>query len=318
MGASVGTLAYPPLALAAAAAASSRTAAIVTRDVLVALFALAASYAWLKVWDVLANRQLIAPTLSRKMVHTTSVPLFMLTWPLFSADPTIPMYAASRAGFNVPERILGLVLSPRGLATAVPAILAIRLVLAGTGLSTDTLVNALARQKAALRKYADRASHPGDRAASPLITGDRREALQGPLYYCIAVTFCTFLFWRGPSPIGILALIQLCVGDGLADVVGRRWRTWRWPFRIGGVDASQKTVGGTLAFIVSAFVVSCAYVAFFHACGCVQVTVAQAALPIGWLTLACAAVELLAPGDDNITVPLAACLIGMLLFPSGA
>eukprot|EP00166_Cyanidium_caldarium_P002997 ctg_2874.g401 len=70
--ASVGTLAYPPLALAAAAAASSRTAAIVTRDVLVALFALAASYAWLKCAAVHAH---VAALLARSdHSHVCSLP----------------------------------------------------------------------------------------------------------------------------------------------------------------------------------------------------------------------------------------------------
>ena len=53
-------------------------------------------------------------------------------------------------------------------------------------------------------------------------TGDAREILRGPLYYGIVFVVCTVLFWRH-SPVGLLALMAMCGGDGLADIVGRRW-----------------------------------------------------------------------------------------------
>lgn len=52
-------------------------------------------------------------------------------------------------------------------------------------------------------------------------TGNRLEILRGPLYYGIAFVVVTLGWWRN-SPVGILALMALCGGDGLADIVGRR------------------------------------------------------------------------------------------------
>ncbi|KAF6001759.1 Phosphatidate cytidylyltransferase [Cyanidiococcus yangmingshanensis] len=300
---------------------AGRDSSLITHDVVVAVLALVGSYAWLKIWDWLATNGYIESTLSRKIVHITSVPLFMLTWPFFSDNHFATGAPITDISLQSWSTFLGLALkSSQGIAAAVPAILSARLILAGLGLSQDTLVNALARQKAAMHKWMQ--DQLDDRGAprpsfatngTVLVQGDRREALQGPLYYCLATTVCTFLFWRGPSPLGILALIQMCVGDGMADLVGRRWRTPKWPLP-GGL--SRKTIGGTLAYVLSAFLISCSYIAIFHACGCVETGVAAAAGRVAILTVCCAAVELLAPGDDNVTVPLAACLIGSVLFPT--
>jgi phytol kinase len=321
----VGTLSAPCYASGSTVARESLQVvhgnALVTRDLAAAVFALIGSYAWLKIWDWLATNGYIESTLSRKIVHITSVPLFMLSWPLFAENHVAA--GAVPAGVSLQSWSTFLSMAARssqGIAAMVPAILSVRLLLAGLGLSQDTLVNALARQKAAMQKWIrehadeDGASEQSMTAnASMLVQGDRSEALKGPLYYCLATTVCTFLFWRGPSPVGILALIQMCVGDGMADLIGRRWRTPKWPLPRGG--GSQKTIGGTTVFIVSAFLVSCLYIAIFHAWGYVDIGIAAAAARIAMLTVCCAVVELVAPGDDNITVPLSACLIGSLLFP---
>jgi phytol kinase len=60
-------------------------------------------------------------------------------------------------------------------------------------------------------------------------TGDPREILRGPLYYGIMFVLMTILFWKD-SPIGIVALMMMCGGDGIADVVGRRIPSARLPW----------------------------------------------------------------------------------------
>lgn len=40
-----------------------------------------------------------------------------------------------------------------------------------------------------------------------------RELLQGPLYYAITITIVTLFFWRN-SPVGAVAVANLCAGDG--------------------------------------------------------------------------------------------------------
>jgi phytol kinase len=49
-------------------------------------------------------------------------------------------------------------------------------------------------------------------------TGDPREILRGPLYYGLVFIICIIMFWRG-SPVGRLALMLMCRGDRLAEVV---------------------------------------------------------------------------------------------------
>src|SRR4030066_1002891 len=53
-------------------------------------------------------------------------------------------------------------------------------------------------------------------------SGDRREILRGPLYYGIIFVILTVIYWKS-SPIGIIALMLMCGGDGLADIFGRKW-----------------------------------------------------------------------------------------------
>lgn len=45
---------------------------------------------------------------------------------------------------------------------------------------------------------------------------------QGPLYYCVVLIGVALVCWRD-SPAGIIAIAMMCGGDGLADIVGRRF-----------------------------------------------------------------------------------------------
>lgn len=53
-------------------------------------------------------------------------------------------------------------------------------------------------------------------------TGERRELLRGPLQYGLAIAALTAWFWRD-SPVGVLGIAVLCAGDGMADIIGRRF-----------------------------------------------------------------------------------------------
>lgn len=109
--------------------------------------------------------------------------------------------------------------------------------------------------------------------------------------------------------------VQLAVGDGFADLVGRRFGKHKW--RKGG----QKSIEGTIAFAVSAFASSLALIGWFHMFRILAVTPVAAAGRVAGISVACAAVEL-APanvvGDDNIIVPVTAMVLGRLLFAPGS
>ena len=57
----------------------------------------------------------------------------------------------------------------------------------------------------------------------------RQELLRGPLFYVLIMTAVTVAFWRD-SPVGMMVLSLMCGGDGLADIVGRRFGTAKLPY----------------------------------------------------------------------------------------
>ena len=71
----------------------------------------------------------------------------------------------------------------------------------------------------------------------------RRELLRGPLYYVLVLMAVTVVYWRD-SPIGITAIAMMSGGDGLADLVGRRFGTAKLPHN------RQKSWAGTLAMFL--------------------------------------------------------------------
>lgn len=58
---------------------------------------------------------------------------------------------------------------------------------------------------------------------------DRTELLRGPLYYVVIMTAATMVFWR-QSPVGMMVISLMCGGDGLADIVGRKFGSAKLPF----------------------------------------------------------------------------------------
>ena len=95
--------------------------------------------------------------------------------------------------------------SARYLAALVPFSITVQFALVGLGVIKDeAAVKALSR------------------------TGDRAEILRGPLFYGIIFVALTIIYWLD-SPIGIVALMLMCGGDGLADILGRRYGALRLP-----------------------------------------------------------------------------------------
>jgi dolichol kinase len=53
------------------------------------------AYLWVKLFDVLASNDVLERKLSRKLIHTSCGPFFVLLWPLFSASPSAKYFAAA-------------------------------------------------------------------------------------------------------------------------------------------------------------------------------------------------------------------------------
>lgn len=139
-------------------------------------------------------------------------------------------------------------------------------------------------------------------------TGDPREILRGPLYYGIMFVVLTLVYWKD-SPIGIIALMMMCGGDGIADIAGRRIASPKLPW------SRDKSMAGTLSVFLGGWVMSAVVIYIFVAAGAFTGAFINYLPPITGIALAGAAVESLHYKDiDNISMTLASALIGHLFF----
>ncbi|KAL0028733.1 hypothetical protein WJX79_003020 [Trebouxia sp. C0005] len=233
------------------------------RDLCATLLSASLAHALVKALEFSASRDYLTQLVCRKIVHISTGPLFVLTWPLFSAAPTARVCAA-----------------------AVPLCNAVRLILVAIGsMDRQATIKAVSRG------------------------GSRQELLRGPLLYIGIVTAVTLLFWR-ESPVGLMVLSLMCGGDGLADIVGRRYGFARLPFN------HNKSWLGSLAMFTGGAVMSMVYIALFHSMGYFTNTM-QNMLGVIWMTsLVATAVEALPVYgwlDDNLTVPATAAILGQML-----
>jgi phytol kinase len=170
------------------------------------------------------------------------------------------------------------------LAALVPFAITLQFVLVGTGLIKDpAAVQSMSR------------------------TGDRREILRGPLYYGLAFILITLVYWKS-HPAGVIALMLMCGGDGLADIWGRAFGRARLPWSPG------KSWAGSLGMFVGGAGFSLAILAAFVAAGVFPGPFSAYLLPILLIALAGTLVESLPFREiDNITVTLTALLLSHLL-----
>ena len=142
-------------------------------------------------------------------------------------------------------------------------------------------------------------------------TGDARKLLQGPLYYCIVLTLVTIFLWRH-SLTSIAVTSVMCMGDGLADIVGRRFgqqkeRKLPW--------SSSKSYPGSFAMFSGGFLASAALTAYFGYFDLVTYDEWTFATLAG-ISLAATVLESLddfVVVDDNISVPALVAVLGCWL-----
>ncbi len=139
-------------------------------------------------------------------------------------------------------------------------------------------------------------------------SGDRREILRGPLYYGIAFVVLTILFWKN-SPLGMVPLMIMCGGDGLADVIGNRIKSSRLPW------SKNKSWAGSIAMAfggwISALFILVIYTSFNQLSG----PLIHYLPGITVVSLAAMVIESLPYNDiDNLTVPIISVLLGLLVF----
>ncbi len=173
----------------------------------------------------------------------------------------------------------------RWLAALVPFAITIQFALVGLGIMKDEAsVKAMSR------------------------SGDRREILRGPLFYGIIFVILTVVYWK-TTPIGILALMLMCGGDGLADILGRRVISPRLPWNKG------KSVVGSLGMFIGGWLLAVMVIGIYVPAGVLPGPFSTYLLPISVIALFGMLVESLPLKDiDNLTVTIAAVLLGTFFF----
>jgi phytol kinase len=173
----------------------------------------------------------------------------------------------------------------RYLAALVPGLITVQFALIGLGVIQDEAsVKAMSR------------------------SGNPREILRGPLYYGIMFVLLTILFWKD-SPVGMVALLMMCGGDGVADVIGRRIRSTRLPW------SPEKSLAGSISVFIGGLGLSALILWVYTWLGIFSAPFASFLPPLLLIALASMLVESLPHKDvDNITMTLSAALLGWWLF----
>eukprot|EP01132_Coremiostelium_polycephalum_P000798 gene798-992_t len=78
-------------------------------------------------------------------------------------------------------------------------------------------------------------------------SGNPRELLYGPASYGVILMALTLVYWVH-SPIGIASIAILCVGDGLAGLIGEEMGVAKLPHN------RNKSIVGTLSFLIGAII----------------------------------------------------------------
>ena len=139
-------------------------------------------------------------------------------------------------------------------------------------------------------------------------SGDPKEILRGPLYYGIMFVVLTLVFWKD-SPVGMTALMMMCGGDGVADVIGRHFKSPKL------FHSPQKSVAGSLGVFFGGWLMTALVLAVYTGLGLFSGPFSRFLLPITLIAVVSTVVESLPHRDvDNITVTLAAAILGWFVF----
>ena len=129
-------------------------------------------------------------------------------------------------------------------------------------------------------------------------SGDPSEVLGGPYVYTWVLLVAALLAFR--TPYAVIAVAQMAVGDGLADIIGRRFGRQKW------FCNPEKSYAGSLAFVIGATGASIGLLRWLG--------FPAPLAPLFTISCACALVEvLLTDVDDNVSVPLVGGLLALTL-----
>lgn len=118
----------------------------------------------------------------------------------------------------------------------------------------------------------------------------------------------TIIYWKD-SPIGITALMMMCGGDGVADIIGRRVKSPKlfW--------SREKSVAGSLSVFGGGALLMALILFIYVSVGVFAAPFAAYLPPILWIALGGTLIESLPFKDtDNITLTVVSAIIGYFVF----
>lgn len=216
----------------------------------------------------------VSSDVTRKVVHIFAAPVFLVTWMLYSG------------GFL-----------SRFFAAVVPLLFVLLFVGIGTGrVKNEAFVSSMSR------------------------SGEPSELLKGTLYYAIWMIIVVLLWFYVPvsgvanaNPLAIVIIGCLAGGDGLADIIGRKYGGAK-KFGIGG---AQKTVAGSFGMFLGSMLFSYILLLIFS----LEVpafSLASLWLPVLVMSILATIIEALSPPNlDNWTVPIIVIVAAVILAYAG-
>ncbi|XWS66261.1 hypothetical protein CRYUN_Cryun05aG0184300 [Craigia yunnanensis] len=178
-------------------------------------------------------------------------------------------------------------LEARYFASLVPLVNCLRLVIHGLSLADDKgLIKSVTRE------------------------GNPKELLRGPLYYVLILILCALVYWR-ESPVGVISLAMMCGGDGVADIMGRKFGSSKIPYN------KMKSWVGSISMFVFGFFISIGMLYYYSVLGYFQLDWGWTLQRVALVSLVATVVESLPITklvDDNISVPLATMVAAYLSF----
>lgn len=228
-------------------------------DIIAAVISIICVFMVVQINGAIQKSGKLSTTVTRKLVHIFAGPVFVVTWLLFSAS-----------------------FFTRFFAMFIPLLFVLQFIGVGTGkIKDEKFVNSMSR------------------------SGEPSELLQGPLYYAIIMVIMTVLWYYVPStgvnfasPTAFVIIGCLSGGDGIADIIGRKYGGEK-KFGIGG---SEKTIIGSIAMFIGSFIVSFILILIFS----IEIAIfnpLSLIIPVIIISLVATIVEALSPkSTDNWTI----------------
>lgn len=236
----------------------------IIQDIIVMLISFLISILFFYFSNLIQKKGLASQYFTRKLIHLGLAPIFLFTFIFYSGEWFSPYIA-------VITPIIYLI-----------AILLINLEI----VDVKTLTTTMSR------------------------SGDPKELLRGIAYYIVVVILVTIFAWTSfpitdiSSPLCIFVIVILAIGDGLADIVGRRMDMYKYKI------LAEKSIPGTLAMLISSIFGCLIYFLIFNY-NIIEM------IPLTLVVVLVATIiEAVSPGElDNITVPLATVIIFFISVP---